>query len=67
MAFSLDQLTSYTIVLVTLCVHYTDTYPDALPDLSLKHEDPNIDESDAEKLLTELRTVVGTLLLFSTH
>ncbi|KAF8188410.1 ubiquitin-conjugating enzyme/RWD-like protein [Pholiota molesta] len=44
-------------VLVTLCVHYTDTYPDALPDLSLKHEDPNIDESDAEKLLTELRTV----------
>ncbi|KAF8959064.1 RWD domain-containing protein [Flammula alnicola] len=44
-------------VQVTLCVHYTDTYPDVLPDLSLKHEDPNIDESDAENLLTDLRRV----------
>ncbi|KAF9480143.1 RWD domain-containing protein [Pholiota conissans] len=44
-------------VLVTLCVHYTSSYPDELPELSLKHEDPNLDESDVEKLLTELRTV----------
>lgn len=46
-------------VRVTLCVHYNDAYPDALPDLSLKHDDPHITETDSEDLLTDLRRVVG--------
>jgi len=44
-------------VQVTLCVHYRDGYPDELPELSLKHEDPNISESDADNLLGDLRRV----------
>ncbi|KDR81588.1 hypothetical protein GALMADRAFT_135015 [Galerina marginata CBS 339.88] len=45
-------------VQVTLCVHYNDAYPEELPILALKHDDePNINESDAKNLLTELRKV----------
>ncbi|KAH9484314.1 RWD domain-containing protein 1 [Psilocybe cubensis] len=44
-------------VQVTLCVHYTDTYPDELPELSLKHEDPKIDDNDVDKLLADLKKV----------
>ncbi|KIM49141.1 hypothetical protein M413DRAFT_15314 [Hebeloma cylindrosporum] len=44
-------------VQITFCVHYNDAYPDELPELSLKHEDSNIDEKDIESLLAELRKV----------
>ena len=46
-------------VKVTLCVHYNEAYPDELPDLTLKHEDPQITEQDVEDLLTDLRRVVS--------
>jgi hypothetical protein len=44
-------------VQITFCVHYNDAYPDELPDLSLKHQDPNLDGKDVKSLLTELRKV----------
>ena len=46
---------------MTLCVHYLEDYPNVLPKLSLKHEDENIDDSDIENLLADLRTVVGAI------
>lgn len=42
----------------TLCVHYPDSYPDVLPELSFKIDDEDFTDEDSEKLLTELRTVV---------
>ncbi|KAF4614623.1 hypothetical protein D9613_003044 [Agrocybe pediades] len=44
-------------VRVTLCVQYSDTYPDELPTLLLKHEDPKINDEDIENLLKDLRRV----------
>ncbi|KAF5331128.1 hypothetical protein D9619_005562 [Psilocybe cf. subviscida] len=42
---------------VTLCVHYPESYPDILPELSFKNDDEGFTDEDSEKLLTELRTV----------
>ncbi|TFK42605.1 RWD domain-containing protein [Crucibulum laeve] len=42
---------------VSLDVHYIDEYPDALPDLSLKSLDDNIDQEELNDLLTALRRV----------
>ncbi|PPQ79111.1 hypothetical protein CVT24_012786 [Panaeolus cyanescens] len=50
-----DGATSFK---VNLCVHYPDTYPDVLPDLSIEHEDESINDKDVKNLLTELRKVV---------
>ncbi|KJA13962.1 hypothetical protein HYPSUDRAFT_72791 [Hypholoma sublateritium FD-334 SS-4] len=44
-------------VQVTLCVHYSEDYPNVLPKLSLLHKDENIDDNDVENLLTDLRIV----------
>ncbi|PPR06633.1 hypothetical protein CVT26_001175 [Gymnopilus dilepis] len=56
-------------VKVTLCVHYNEAYPDELPDLTLKHEDPQITEQDVEDLLTDLRRVgeenIGMAMTFT--
>ncbi|KAG6818137.1 hypothetical protein H0H87_000042 [Tephrocybe sp. NHM501043] len=41
----------------TLCVHYTDEYPDTLPELSLKSVEGNIDDEELDKILDELRLV----------
>lgn len=43
---------------MTLCVHYPESYPDILPELSFKNDDEGFTDEDSEKLLTELRTVV---------
>jgi len=54
-------------VQITFCVHYNDAYPDELPELSLRHEDPNIDIKDVESLLTELRKVVCPSSVWDLH
>ncbi|KAG6911509.1 hypothetical protein DXG01_014583 [Tephrocybe rancida] len=41
----------------TLCVHYTDEYPNVLPDLSLKSVDGDIHDKELEAILDELRAV----------
>lgn len=43
---------------MTLCVHYPSAYPDELPELSLKHDDPNIEEDDEKVLLEDLLKAV---------
>ncbi|KAG6832397.1 hypothetical protein H0H92_002665 [Tricholoma furcatifolium] len=42
---------------LTLCVHYTDEYPDVLPELSLKPVEGEIQEEEIESILEELRSV----------
>jgi hypothetical protein len=39
-------------------VHYTDDYPDALPELSLEAIEGSFECDELDSLLTELRTVV---------
>lgn len=46
---------------LTLCVNYTDDYPDVLPNLSLKTIEGQVDEEELDKLLGELRAVVCIL------
>ncbi|KAJ3517152.1 hypothetical protein NLJ89_g688 [Agrocybe chaxingu] len=54
---------------VTLCVHYQDAYPDELPDLSLKWNNPTFTEDDNKNLLQELRKVaeenIGMAMTFT--
>ena len=47
---------------MTLCVEYTEGYPDELPILSLDHEDERIEEADSEIILEDLRKVVRRYL-----
>ncbi|RDB21059.1 hypothetical protein Hypma_011582 [Hypsizygus marmoreus] len=54
---------------LTLCVHYTDEYPDVLPDLSLDPVDGDFTEDELETILEELRTVgnenIGMAMTFT--
>ncbi|KAG5715242.1 RWD domain-containing protein [Termitomyces sp. T112] len=42
---------------VTLCVHYTDEYPEVLPELSLKPVEGEITDQELESILEGLRSV----------
>jgi len=42
---------------VTLAVHYTEEYPDQLPELSLEAIDGTLEDSECEALLADLRRV----------
>ncbi|KAG6850230.1 hypothetical protein H0H93_016077 [Arthromyces matolae] len=53
-----DPLDGAEELKVTLCVHYTDEYPDALPDLSLKPLEGELSEEESESILDDLRSVV---------
>lgn len=48
---------------LTLHVHYTDDYPDVLPDLSLTAVEGEIEDEELETLLEELKTVVRLLYI----
>ena len=47
-----------TLVQLTLTVHYTDAYPDELPDLSLDAIEGELEDDELQSLLNELCTVV---------
>jgi len=40
---------------VVLCLHYTDAYPDELPEMSLKVNQGSIDDTDLDGLVSQLR------------
>jgi hypothetical protein len=44
-------------------VHYTDGYPDTLPDLSLEAIEGELEDDELESLLHELRTIVRIVYL----
>ena len=44
-----------------MTVHYTDSYPDELPELSLQPIDGEVDEDDIRALLASARAVVSVL------
>lgn len=44
-----------------MTVHYTDSYPDELPELSLQPMDGEVDEDDIKSLLASARAVVSLL------
>lgn len=43
---------------LTLCVHYTEAYPDCLPEMTLQAVEGQLDDQEVQDLLHELRTVV---------
>ncbi|PFH54376.1 hypothetical protein AMATHDRAFT_135578 [Amanita thiersii Skay4041] len=49
-----DPLDGAADLRVTLCVHYTDSYPDELPDLSLKVVEGEISDQDIDELISQL-------------
>lgn len=49
-------------VKLVLEVHYTDGYPDTLPELSLEPLEGSIEEEELETLMSDLRRVVRCLL-----
>ncbi|KNZ74249.1 RWD domain-containing protein, partial [Termitomyces sp. J132] len=51
------DLSSRFKVKVTLCVHYTDEYPEVLPELSLKPVEGEITDQELESILEGLRSV----------
>ncbi|KAF8077970.1 RWD-domain-containing protein [Lyophyllum atratum] len=54
---------------LTLCVHYTDEYPDALPELSLRTVEGDVDDEELDAILDELRSVgndnIGMAMTFT--
>jgi hypothetical protein len=44
-----------------MTVHYTDSYPDELPELSLQPIDGEVDEDDIRDLLASAQAVVSVL------
>ena len=44
-----------------MTVHYTDSYPDELPELSLQPIDGEVDEDDIRALLAGAQAVVSVL------
>ena len=44
-------------------MHYTDGYPDKLPDLSLEAIEGELEDDELESLLHELRTIVRIVYL----
>ena len=53
-------ITQICSVKLSLNVIYPDEYPDVLPELSLEHEEDEIDEAETEKLIRGMKTVVCT-------
>jgi hypothetical protein len=45
-------------VKLTLRVHYTDEYPDCLPEMALQVVEGELDDQELQDLLHELHTVV---------
>lgn len=54
---------SLRLVKLTLCVHYTDQYPNVLPELSLRAVEGEADDEELDALLEELRGVVRSDLI----
>lgn len=52
-------------VKLALDVHYTDDYPDELPEFHLEVTEGSLDEQETEDLLNELKTVVCMKLQLS--
>jgi hypothetical protein len=52
---------------LTLRVHYTDDYPEELPELSLKAVDGELDDDEVTELLDKLRIVVRISRTCSTN
>ena len=48
-------------VRLAMTVHYTDSYPDELPELSLQPIDGEVDEDDIRALLAGAQAVVSVL------
>lgn len=53
-----DRIIPMTVVRVVLRVHYTDQYPDTLPDLVLESADGELEDKEEADLLQQLRDVV---------
>ncbi|KAM6500540.1 hypothetical protein JOM56_003554 [Amanita muscaria] len=53
-----DPLDGAEELKVILCIHYTDGYPDELPELSLRVEDGSLDDEDSEHLISQLKAAV---------
>ncbi|KAK2466938.1 hypothetical protein APHAL10511_001196 [Amanita phalloides] len=64
-----DPLDGAEELKVILCAHYTDGYPDDLPELSLKVEQGYIDDADLNDLLSQLKAVgeenIGMAMTFT--
>lgn len=56
--FGSPHLPHFCEVAVILCVHYTDGYPDELPELSLRVEKGTIDDEDSDHLISQLKVAV---------
>jgi len=52
---------SLSPVKLAMTVHYTDGYPDELPELSLQLIDGEVDEDDIRALLASAQVVVSVL------
>ncbi|KAF8350727.1 ubiquitin-conjugating enzyme/RWD-like protein [Amanita rubescens] len=50
-----DPLDGAEELRVALCLHYTDAYPDELPEMSLKVNQGSIDDTDLDGLVSQLR------------
>lgn len=48
-------------------MHYTDNYPDELPELSLEPVEGEVDEDDIKVLLDSAQAVVSILAISSMH
>ncbi|KAF8628440.1 hypothetical protein AX15_003956 [Amanita polypyramis BW_CC] len=64
-----DPLDGTEQLKVTLCVHYTDTYPDELPEMSLKVDEGSVDDRDLNNLMSQLRAAgeenIGMAMTFT--
>lgn len=55
--------TDFCSVKLSLSVHYPDSYPDVIPDLSLEPLEGDLDEAEMSMLLDGMRNAVCPLLL----
>jgi len=53
------SLNSIPTVRLTLHVHYTDDYPDSLPELSIPSYEGDLDPKEKADLLSQLHAVVS--------
>jgi hypothetical protein len=58
LSFRLPSSLTRDVVRVALCLHYTDAYPDELPEMSLKVNQGSIDDTDLDGLVSQLREAV---------
>lgn len=64
-SFSKNSCLKIATVKIALEVHYTDDYPDALPDLAINTIEGSLRQEEVDELLNELRRVVGHRLMSS--